>query len=174
MLLHIICALFLVQSVKSHKSQEETCLSYYANNFELENLIGEWYNVYLWPESQRKQEKCELISFSKVKLNENLKDCRNETESIQASYGNFGKVKIETYFGNAEVKYMYLSCERMFKVIFIKINDDYVLGINCSARGRGRLLSKKLPKNSDEVQNIVNSIDIMTGREGGFQCDFSS
>ncbi|XP_059059047.1 uncharacterized protein LOC131852388 [Achroia grisella] len=158
----------------------EHCIDYYKtrDNFNLADLEGKHYAVYYWPPMQRDRDSCALYNFkilNQYDIENALSGCNNtlpsNTSVVQAKYVNtFGKNVTLLYYGNEEVKYMYLSCHRISRYIFIRLNDNYVLGINCSAAGRGMLLSSTLPS-AMEVQSIVKSTDFMAGREGGSDCN---
>lgn len=169
-----------LQLTEAKRSQEDQCINYYqtGNNFDLNSLIGKWFIVYKWPKSQRTRNSCEVITF----INELQRDVDNELRNcdsnetldtktaVRANYvNNFGKFTNVTYFGDGEVKSLMLSCDRVHAYIFTKVDDDYVLGINCSANGRGVLLSRITPSNA-QLLSIVDNIEIMTGREGGSEC----
>lgn len=181
--LSFACLLCGVNSV-IHVSRELTCTQYYASgqNYDLNELPAQMYGVYFWPPNQRQRDSCENITFKKlthddvtVTNNECSKLSLPEDETvIKATYiTNAGKTRNLLYYGDAEVKNMYRGCEKnIAKYIFKKVNDNYVLGINCSAGGRGILYAKFLPSVS-EVQTVVDSIEIMSGREGSPDCSLS-
>lgn len=181
-----ICALFVlyVSSVVNgfySKRTEENCIEYYKNdiNFDLTLLNGDFYAVYYWPPIQRTRERCEVISFRKLSYDETLQtrnecyalDLAAEPTVMRSTYKNSGgKLVHLLYYGSDEVKNMYRACDKnISKYIFSKINDNYILGINCSSGGRGILLSRFLP-NRSAVEGIVNGIEIMTGRQGSPDC----
>ncbi|XP_031765818.1 uncharacterized protein LOC116413071 [Galleria mellonella] len=157
----------------------EHCIDYYKTgmNFDLATLQGEHYAVYFWPPNQRDRDTCAVINYKKLPQHEfenTLNGCNYTLPSnstvIQATYvNNVGKNITLLYHGDEEVKYLYRSCNRISRYIYIRLNDNYVLGINCSVGGRGVLLSKNLPSDI-EVQSIVKSIDFMGGREGASDC----
>lgn len=166
-------------AINTQKSDEQ-CLDYYktGENFDLRSLPGEMSAVYFWPSPQRQRDSCEVIKFRNLTANEVVSysnECKSLNISdqtvVKATYKNSaGKVVSVLYFGNDETKSMYRSCDRVVHVyLFIKVNDNYVLGINCSAGGRGVLLSSFQPRRA-VVQEVVNEIGIMKGREGSPDC----
>lgn len=177
----ITLAILLIINVKSERNSENKCVDYYqtGNVFDLNSLAGKWYAVYLWPPSPRQRDSCEIITFKKLSQPEvdNAINCEilhviGETV-VQATYKNTAKQLTSImYYGEEEVKNLFRSCERVQKYIFLQINADYVMGINCSSGGRGILLAKFLPTAS-QVQALVNSIEIMSGRDGSPDCKLS-
>lgn len=177
----ITFALFCgIDCAKYSKQNEERCLGYYkkGENFDLSTLQGDLNAVYFWPPPQRLRDSCEVITFTSLLANELAiysAECNNLTVSdqtaVKATYKNSaGKMVNVLYFGNEETKNMYRSCDRaLSKYLFLKVNQNYVLGINCSAGGRGVLLARLLPRKA-EVQAVVDGIEIMTGREGNPDC----
>ncbi|XP_047996666.1 uncharacterized protein LOC125234458 [Leguminivora glycinivorella] len=166
--------------VNCDSSRESQCIDYYktGNNFDLGTLQGNWYAVYFWPPNSRQRRSCEVASFKKSSQSEviSLQNvCSNSnvsvsTSSVQSSYVNsVGKLTTVTYYGDDEVKSLYRSCDRIYKYLFIPVKDNYVMGINCSSGGRGVLLAKNL-ESATEIQRIVESVDVMTGREGSSDC----
>ncbi|XP_068620488.1 uncharacterized protein [Battus philenor] len=160
--------------------REEKCINYYqtGKNFDLNQLNDhQWHAVYFWPPIQRQRETCGLYNFRSMSddevdnATENCEDVIDESETaIQATYRNStGKLVNVMYFGDQEVKTMMRSCDKVYKYLFVRINDDYVTGINCSKGGRGILLAKYLPTYK-EVQGVVEGIWFMRGREGGPDC----
>lgn len=161
-------------------SVEDRCLAYYetGENFDVNALEGDRYAVYFWPPNQRTRDDCEVIHFKKLSR-QDVDTANNECKSlnvssdqsvIEAKYINSAGKQVKLlYYGETEVKRQYRSCERISKYILKRVNDDYVMGINCSAGGRGILLSKVLP-NASQVQAIVDGIEIMSGREGNPDC----
>lgn len=159
---------------------ENQCLEYYKTdtNFDLNFMIGSWNLIYFWPQSLRKHDKCESVIFRNVTKQEidNLRSNCNDDEELkvdqlflQATHeSNAGKFTNATYYGN-EYKRLFLSCDRIFKYVFIKVNDRMVLGINCSANGRGILFSRTLLSKT-EIDDIVGGIEIMSGRDGSINC----
>jgi hypothetical protein len=161
-------------------SSEGKCIDYFKTEeiFDLSALEGPRYAVYYWPPNQRQRDRCEVINFVKITDVRNINnECRyldlsNETV-IQATYTNSAGKHVKLYYyGNDVVKNLYRSCNRIAKYIYRRIDDNYIMGINCSSGGRGVLLSKVLPTSS-EVQSVVDGIDIMTGREGTPDCALS-
>ncbi|XP_047030642.1 uncharacterized protein LOC124637942 [Helicoverpa zea] len=171
----------LVCSVNCFLSRESICIQYYATgeSYDLNELPEQMFGVYFWPPNQRQRDSCENISFKKLspqeatlKSNEcsTLNIPANETVMKATYVNNSGKTVNLVYYGDQEVKKMYRACDKNIATyIFKKVNDSYVLGINCSAGGRGILYSKFLPS-SAEVQAVANSIEIMNGREGSPDC----
>ncbi|KAM3960376.1 uncharacterized protein ACR2FA_005675 [Aphomia sociella] len=177
----LLCiALIWGQCDSQNSGSVEHCIDYYKTGdiFDLAVLQGEHYAVYFWPPNQRERDTCALVNFRKLlqhEINNALNGCNDTLPSnvtvLQATYINSASKKITLFYhGDNEVKYLYRSCGHTSRYIFIRINDNYLLGINCSAGGRGMLLSKTLPSNSD-VQSIVKSIDFMAGREGRADCN---
>ncbi|XP_063830346.1 uncharacterized protein LOC135079656 [Ostrinia nubilalis] len=180
----VACALvFLLEiSCVVASSSEDKCIDYYqtGDNFDLNELEGSRFVVYFWPPNQRQRSNCEVITFKKLSRQDvetAYSDCKkldvsNQTV-VQASYvNNAGKSMTHLYYGDVEVKRQYRTCERISKYIFKRVSDNYVMGINCSAGGRGLLLSKTLPSAS-EVQSVADQIEIMSGREGSPDCKLS-
>ncbi|XP_035435069.1 uncharacterized protein LOC118265899 [Spodoptera frugiperda] len=176
----IFTFLYLLCGVNSinYGNREIFCIRYYATgeNFDLKELPAQMHGVYYWPPRQRQRDSCAVINFTEVSDGEETsEDCSNpydlDETVIKATYTNStGKTVSLLYYGDAEVKQMYRSCDKpVAKYIFKKVNANYILGINCSAGGRGILFSKFLPS-TPEVQSIVNSIAIMNGREGSPDC----
>ncbi|XP_013162971.1 PREDICTED: uncharacterized protein LOC106114350 [Papilio xuthus] len=170
--------LVLVQSHWSLRS-EDRCINYYrtGRNFDLNQMNGEFYAVYFWPPIQRERDTCGVLNF-RIMSDEDVEAATAECDGViddddtvvQATYRNStGKLVNVIYFGNEEVKHLMRSCDKVYKYLFIRINDDYVMGINCSSGGRGILLAKYLPGLS-EVQTVVRGIEFMTGREGKPDC----
>lgn len=162
------------------REREQVCIDYFINgNFDLNEMPAKMFAVYYWPPNQRQRDSCETISFTRmtdpVEINKTF-DCdifdeTDDVTSVQAEYINSaGKKTRLLYYGDDAVKNMYRACDKpISKYIFIKKNENYTLGINCSARGRGMLFAKSLPTSS-EVQAVVKDIEIMTGREGSPDC----
>lgn len=181
--LTVACLLCGVNSVIS-TSRELICTQYYTSgeNYNLNELPSQMYGVYFWPPKERQRDSCEKINFRKLQQEgkaEASYACSKlsfpaEETVMEATYtNNAGKPVRLFYYGDAEVKNMYRGCDKnIAKYIFKKVNDNYILGINCSASGRGILYSTFLPSFS-EVQNVVNSIEIMGGREGSPDCSLS-
>lgn len=181
--MHTKCSLlvFMVFLVTCESSASETqCIDYYksGSSFDLSAFHDQWYAVYFWPPNGRRRESCEVISFKNLSRDEveaMRRSCASANLSaddnvLRASYVNsVGKLTNVTYYGKEEVKSLYRSCDRISKYIFLRVNNKYVLGINCSAGGRGMLLTQN-PATASEVQSVVNSIEIMTGREGSLDC----
>lgn len=177
----ITIALFSgINCAKSSLKSEEKCLDYYQKgvNFDLSALQGEMNAVYFWPPPQRQRDSCEMIRFKSLSANELANysaECNSlnvsDQTAVRATYKNSaGKIVNVLYFGNEETKSMYRSCDRdVSRYLFLEVNKDYVLGINCSAGGRGVLLSRSLPRKA-ELQAVVDGIEIMTGREGSPDC----
>lgn len=165
-------------TTKKYGKLERQCIDYYqtGNDFILETLIGKWYAVYMWPVRSQQRDKCMEITFkklSKEEIRNTMHGCEvNVTGEIfiQGSYKNAaGKIITVTYYGDEEDKCMFRSCDNILKYIFIQINENYVLGINCSSQGRGILFSKFLPT-KEQVDSVVLGIEIMRGREGRSAC----
>ena len=181
--LTLACLLCGVNSVV-HVSRESICTRYYTSgeNYDLNELPAEMYGVYFWPPNQRQRDSCEKINFKKLAQEEKAvasDECLklslpdNETVTKATYINNAGKTVNLLYYGDTEVKKMYRGCEKnIAKYIFKRVNDNYVLGINCSAGGRGILYSKTLPSPS-QVQDVVSGIEIMSGREGSPDCSLS-
>ncbi|XP_063626867.1 uncharacterized protein LOC134798382 [Cydia splendana] len=166
--------------VHCESSRESQCIDYYktGNNFDLSTLQGIWYAVYFWPPNSRQRKSCEVINFKKLSQDEVISlqsacsssNVSGNTNVVQSSYvNNVGKLTTVTYYGDHEVKSLYRSCDRIYKYLFIPVKDNYVMGINCSSGGRGVLLAKSLGS-ATEIQRTVESIDVMTGREGSPDC----
>lgn len=177
----ILALAFLLVQVESARDPESQCIDYYqtGNDFDLNLLSGKWYAVYLWPPSHRQRDSCEVITFLKLSQQEVDKAIKCDILRVsgetvmQATYKNTAKQLTSIlYYGEEEVKNLFRNCERVQKYIFLQINADYVMGINCSSGGRGILLAKFLPTAS-QVQTLVNSIEIMSGREGSPDCKLS-
>lgn len=164
---------------------ERQCIEYFATgtNYELTELPAQMYGVYFWPPNQRQRLSCEHITYRRLSDDETT-NARFECSKLRlpsnepvmrASYTNStGKPVTLLFYGRDEVKEMYRTCDKnISKYIFIKVNDNYVLGINCSAGGRGILMSRYLPP-SAEVHAVVTSMDIMSGREGSADCPLPS
>lgn len=172
-----------VNSVRNARSEAQ-CLDYYASGkvYDLNELPAQMYGVYFWPPSQRERNSCEVVNFRKLSYQDAYSEsskCNtlnlpsNETVMKATYINSAGKMVNLLYYGDEEVKSMYRACDKIIsKYLFVKVNDNYILGINCSAGGRGILLSKFLPRTS-ELQAVVDSIDIMTGREGSPDCKLS-
>ncbi|CAH2042150.1 unnamed protein product, partial [Iphiclides podalirius] len=178
-LVAVAFALGAVECRWSHRS-EEKCIDYYrtGENFDLEQMNGvQWRAVYFWPPIQRERESCGVLNFRTMADDEleaetvGCEDLVDENDTVvRATYRNStGKLVSVVYYGNEEVKHLMRSCDKVYKYIFIRINEDYVAGINCSAGGRGVLLAKYLPS-YDEVENecgeiptiiVQNKIDLM-------------
>ncbi|XP_030030258.1 uncharacterized protein LOC115447367 [Manduca sexta] len=179
----LVLAVCLFTGINCYRSKkaEEQCVNYYSNGetFDLTELSGSFYAVYFWPPKQRQRDSCEVIDFrvlSPEEIYSTKNECRhleisNET-AVRATYTNStGKIVNLVYFGNKEVKTLYRSCDRdIHAYIFSKVNDNYVLGIDCSSGGFGVLMSRTYPS-LPEVYNTVNSIEIMTGRDGSQDCE---
>lgn len=175
----LVFVVFLV-TCESSATSETQCIDYYKSgtSFDLNDFHDQWYAVYFWPPTGRRRESCEVIRFRNLSRDE-VEAMRNSCVSanlspndnvLRASYvNNVGKLTNVTYYGKEEVKSLYRSCDRISKYIFLRVNDKYVLGINCSAGGRGMLLTRNLATAS-EVQDVVANIEIMTGREGSPDC----
>lgn len=168
-----------VTCVKNVESEEQ-CIDYYksGDNFDLNLLAGDWYAVYYWPPIQRRRNSCEIIKFQKANRSELEDGCKNtlaiKDTILKSSYkNNAGKQTNVYYYGEEEVKHQIRSCDRISKYIFIDVGDGYVMGINCSSDGRGILLARNLPTNA-EVQDVVDDIDIMTGRQGSPDCPLAT
>lgn len=158
----------------SNVKNQEQCIDYYktGDEFDINLLIGDWYAVYYWPPIQRQRDTCEKIQFQKIHQLE--LDCNKDVPVgetlLKSSYiNNTGKQKNVYYYGSDEVKNQIRSCDRVSKYIFIDIDEGYVMGINCSAEGRGVLLARNLTS-SGEVQSVVDDIEIMNGRRGSPDC----
>lgn len=175
--------LTLLCSVNSRSKTEKQCLDYYAtgNNFDLNDIAGQWHSLYFWPPNQRKRDACQVTDFKGLTpgdIGALRSSCDHDSLNgdqvfMGASYINaVGKPTNVTYYGKDEVKYLYLDCDRVLLYIFLKVNKDYLLGINCSAHGRGVLLSRKIEKLS-VVQALVDGIEIMEGRDGGPDCELA-
>lgn len=175
-----ISLLCIVYSKSKHERQ---CIDYYStgNNFDLNDIAGQWYSLYFWPPNQRKRDYCQVVDFKKLtdtEIGSLKKDCDDESLNgdqvfMGAAYTNAaGKLVNVTYYGNSEVKHVYRECDRIFTYILLKVDKDYLLSINCSASGRGVLLSRKIDKLS-QVQAVVDRIEIMTGRDGSPDCDLA-
>lgn len=181
--LTLACLLRGVNSIV-YGSRELICTQYYASgdNYDLNEFPAQMYAVYFWPPNQRQRDGCEFINFKKLAQEDlalesnkcsNLTLPVNETVMKATYINNAGKTVNLLYFGDAEVKDMHRGCDKkLAKYIFKKVNDNYILGINCSAGGRGILYSKFLPSSSD-VRAVVESIEIMSGREGSSDCSLS-
>lgn len=167
-----------VQSI-INTNVEEQCIDYFKSGdiFDLNVLEGDWYAVYFWPPLQRQRRHCELVKFKKTTQVDNGPGCANvpfNQTLIESSYKNISGKRVNfLYYGEDEVKYQIRSCNRLSKYIFIDVDEGYILGINCSAAGRGVLLAKTLPTMT-EVQSVVDDIDIMTGRTGSPDCKLSA
>ncbi|CAB3257200.1 unnamed protein product [Arctia plantaginis] len=164
---------------------EKQCIEYFATgvNYDLKELPSDMYTLYYWPPNQRERDSCEHISFTNLTEYEateasskcsNLRLPSNQTVIKGTYINNVGKQVNLLFYGNEEVKEMYRACDKIIsKYIFIKVNVNYVLGINCSSGGRGMLLSRYLA-GSTEVQSVADTIEIMTGREGKPDCPLSA
>ncbi|XP_075981110.1 uncharacterized protein LOC142979809 [Anticarsia gemmatalis] len=179
----VVIAAFLLCGVNAagYSQWETQCMDYYATdeNYNLDELPAQMYVVYYWPPNQRQRDTCEFINFKKLTHEEtaearfqcgNLTLPSNETV-MKASYiNNRGKHVNLLFYGQDEVKEMYRACDKnISKYIFKKVNDNYILGINCSAGGRGMLFSRFMAS-STEVHSVVENIGIMSGREGSPDC----
>lgn len=166
---------------QNSKRREEKCLDYYwtDENFDLSSLQGEMIAVYFWPPKPRQRDSCEVIKFRKLVFKE-ITRLNNECPSlnlsseqtiVKASYINSVDKPVDLlYYGSDEVKNMYWSCKKdISKYLFISVDDNFVLGINCSADGRGILLSKRMPT-SEEVLRVIDEEGLMPGREGSPDC----
>ena len=169
-----LCAIISTGVTCSNVRNEEQCVNYYrtGDGFDINQLIGNWYAVYYWPPIQRRRDSCETIQFQKI--NQFELDCHKDLvfgdTLLKSSYvNNAGKQKNVYYYGSDEVKNQIRSCDKVSKYIFIDIDDGYVMGINCSAAGRGVLLARNLTS-VVEVQSVVDDIEIMTGRQGSPDC----
>lgn len=160
------------------KEIERQCIDYYqtGNDFVLETLIGKWYAVYMWPVRSRDRDSCVEMTFRKLikqEIIDLISPCEigvSEETFVQGSYKNSaGKSTTVTYFGDEEVKRLFRDCNTISNYIFIQIDKNYVLGVNCSSQGRGILLSKYIPTKG-QVESVVSAIEIMTGREGSPDC----
>ncbi|XP_041984333.1 uncharacterized protein LOC121736929 [Aricia agestis] len=163
---------------------EQTCVDYFktGENFNLTDIVGEWYTVYYWPPMQRTRTKCGTMSFKKVERTFSpLQKCISKIPESEPIYKCFykntaGRLMNVYYFGSEEVKSQLRGCEvtsgKMSKFIFTDLGDGYVMGISCSSAGRGVLLSKSLPTAS-EVQAKVDDIEVMKGRQGSPDCKLS-
>ncbi|KAF9819131.1 hypothetical protein SFRURICE_000796 [Spodoptera frugiperda] len=163
----IFTFLYLLCGVNSinYGNREIFCIRYYATgeNFDLKELPAQMHGVYYWPPRQRQRDSCAIINFREVSDDEETsEDCSNpydlDETVIKATYTNStGKTVSLLYYGDTEVKQMYRSCDKpIAKYIFKKVNANYILGINCSAGGRGILFSRFLPS-TPEVQSIVEN-----------------
>lgn len=133
----------------------------------------------MWPVRTQQRDKCIEINFKKLSMQEitnTMYGCQiNLTGEIviQGSYKNIGgKTTTVTYYGDDEEKRLFRACDNILKYIFIRITDNYVLGINCSSQGRGILFSKLLPT-KEQVDFVVSGIEIMRGREGKPDCELA-
>ncbi|XP_072942834.1 uncharacterized protein [Epargyreus clarus] len=185
--LYVLAAIFTILSTsvncKVYANAGSRCIDYYktGENFDLEKLNGAWHAVYFWPPIQRQRDSCAVVNFKKVSsadVSSTNKTCHFNIPSDEAiwhsTYTNHaGKFTNVFYYGQEEVKNQIRSCNRFSKYLFIDVNDDYLLGINCSMGGRGMLLAKQLPTVS-QVQAVVNGIDIMSGRDGRPDCQLRS
>lgn len=178
-----VFAFLIVISCVKASSSEDKCIDYYqtGDSFNLNELQGDRHVVYFWPPNQRQRNDCAVMTFKKLSQQEvetSYGDCNGLNVSnqtvIQASYvNNAGKPVKLLYYGDEEVKRQYRTCERISKYIFKKVSDEYVMGINCSAGGRGLLLATTLPT-AAEVQAAADQIEIMSGREGSPDCKLLS
>lgn len=166
---------------RNTKRGEEQCIEYHKNgeNLDLNSLQGEMYAVYYWPPNQRSRDSCEVITFRKL-VNQDIARLYNECSSlnlsseqtvIKASYTNNADKPVNLlYYGSEQVKNMYRACDKnISRYLFIRVDDEYVLGINCSAGGRGMLLARRTPTRQ-EVQQIIDEKQLMPGREGSPDC----
>lgn len=160
---------------------ERQCIEYYqtGNDFTLETLVGKWYAVYMWPVRTQQRDRCIEINFkklSKQEIRNTMSGCELNVSGeifIQGSYKNIaGKITTVTYYGEEEDKRLFRACDNILKYIFIQINKNYVLGINCSSQGRGILFAKFLPT-KEQVDSVVSGIEIMRGREGKPDCELA-
>ncbi|CAG9795819.1 unnamed protein product [Diatraea saccharalis] len=176
-----ILLFLLINSVLS-SSNVDKCIDYYKSDedFDITTLQGVRYTVYFWPPNQRQRDRCEVTNF-KILSDEETNSANNECSELnlgnetvlQSSYVNSANKSVKLlFYGTGAVKNLYRNCGRIWKYIFRRINDDYVMGINCSSGGRGVLLSKVLPTTS-EVNAVVSGIEIMSGREGSLDCNLS-
>ncbi|XP_053614599.1 uncharacterized protein LOC128677639 [Plodia interpunctella] len=155
------------------------CISYYTTgqSFEINDLQGEHFAVYFWPPNQRQRDNCAIVSYKKLMQNEvnTASECEGDLpEDGSVMHGQYingaGRKVILLVYGDGEVKNLVRPCKSASKYIYKRINDNYVLGINCSSSGRGMLLARTLPSAS-EVQDVVDGIEIMSGREGKPDCN---
>lgn len=163
---------------KNYEKIEQQCVDYYqtGHDFILESLVGKWYAVYLWPVRTQQRDSCIEITFKKLSEHEirnTMYGCETNVTGetlIQGSYKSYGgQITTVTYYGDEEEKRLFRACNNILKYIFIQINENYVLGINCSSQGRGILFSKFLPT-KEQVDSVVSGIEIMRGREGKPDC----
>ncbi|XP_045501716.1 uncharacterized protein LOC123698931 [Colias croceus] len=164
----------LLKNAACNAKDEQQCVDYYktGDNFDLNVLEGDWYAVYYWPPIQRQRDRCELVKFKKTTKSNLEPGCADipEQNLIECSYKtSTGKPIHQVYYGQDEVKNQIRSCNKVSKYIFIDVDDGYVLGINCSNGGRGVLFARNLPTSS-EVEDVVEDIEIMTGRRGSPDC----
>ncbi|XP_011561872.2 uncharacterized protein LOC105391985 [Plutella xylostella] len=158
---------------------EKQCVDYYStgNPFDLGAMEGQWNAVYFWPATQRRREFCQAVQFVKLTPND-IEGLTNrcgtsipvEQTAVSSSYTNIAGVRRNiTYYGSDEAKHGLSDCDKILKYMFLKINDEYVLLINCSANGLGILLSRKKESIAD-VEKVVDAIEIMSGRQGSANC----
>ncbi|XP_023939950.2 uncharacterized protein LOC112047168 [Bicyclus anynana] len=155
--------------------EEEKCIDYYktGEEFDLNELVGDWFVVYYWPPLHRQKDRCEVIKFSRI--TSSGMGCASSnvppgSSVIKSTYKNSAyKVRDVFYYGTEEVRQQIRDCNRVSKYIFVDLFDGYVMGINCSSGGRGVLLAKTLPTNED-LQSVVEDISVMTGRFGSPDC----
>lgn len=176
----IAIPLILFKTCVTASRFEDQCISYYetGENFDITALEGERYAVFFWPPNQRSRDECEKIVFKKLSP-QDVETANNECKGLnvssdgtvmEAKYINsVGKQVKLMYYGETEVKRQYRSCERISKYILKRVNEDYVLGINCSAGGRGVLLARSLP-GAAQTRAVADGIEIMTGRDGSPDC----
>lgn len=176
-----ICKISSANLTGKERQIELQCIEYYqtGNDFVLETLVGKWYAVYMWPVRSQQRDRCVEMTFKKLSSQEiknTLSGCEidvTEETFVQGSYRNvLGKPTSVTYYGDEEVKRLFRACDHILNYIFIQINKNYVLGVNCSSQGRGILLSKFLPTR-EQVDSVVASIEIMRGREGSPDCNLA-
>lgn len=182
-LISFLCIGFAFASKNANvvQQREEQCLWYYQRGepFDLTTLSGEMNAVYFWPMPSRLRDSCEVITFEELTTNalQNLtSECKTKNISsvetaVKATYKNTaGKRVSVVYLGNGVTKTMFRSCDRdLSNYVFVQVEKNFVLGINCSAGGRGVLLARFKPSKK-EVKDIVDTIDIMNGRTGGPDC----
>ncbi|XP_013187709.2 uncharacterized protein LOC106132739 [Amyelois transitella] len=177
----LLFALFCGTNGSSPPDVVEHCINYYTSgeNFDINDLQGEHYAVYFWPPNQRQRDDCAIVTYKKILQNEVSKasECNDDlpdTGLMQGTYINGAGRKVTLLvYGEEEVKKLVRPCKSASKYIYKRINHNYVLGINCSSSGRGMLLARNLPTSS-EVQDVVNGIEIMSGRDGQPDCNLKT
>ncbi|GBP35599.1 hypothetical protein EVAR_17462_1 [Eumeta japonica] len=168
-----------------NRNRIDECLDYYktGDDFDLASMAGRWYAVYFWPANERLRDGCAAVDFYQLTnrdVDTQRGDCADSTPWGEAGAGagagvtatyvsNAGRRMNLTFLGMGEIKTLRSGCGKVYKYLFRKIDENNVVGINCSSGGRGVLYSRAVPTASALAQT-VNSVAFMSGREGGPEC----